>query len=70
MVLTKSERKEYNLIKQTIKGTPVKAKLVGPANIRLYGVGTPVVRQLGGNVGLSAYSVALAKVQVWAKRKR
>jgi hypothetical protein len=70
MVLTKSEKKEYEAIKRVIKGTPIKAIRVGPANIKLVGNGNTVVRQLGGNVGLSAYTVALAKVTVWSKRKK
>jgi len=61
MTLTKSEAKELANIKKIIKGTPIKATRVGPANIKLSGVGTTVVKQLGGNIGLSATTVAKAK---------
>lgn len=70
MVLTKSEKKELDKIREVIKGTPVKVKRVGPANVIISGVGSRVVSQLGSNIGVSALEVALAKVKVWAKRKR
>jgi len=68
MTLTKSEQRELNLIKRVVKGTPVKVKRVGPANVTISGVGTPITKQLGDRLG--AYTVALAKAKVWAKRQK
>ena len=70
MVLTKSEAKEFAALKRTTKGTKVTIKRIGPANVIIGGVGKPVVKQLGGNIGIGAMGVAKAKIRLSKKAKK
>jgi len=68
MVLTRKEKMELERLKKLTKGSRVKVTRVGPANVRISGFGTPVVKQLGTTTGLSARTVARAKLRLSRKR--
>lgn len=68
MTLTRNETKELLRLKKIAKGTPLKITMVGGSNVRLSGIGKSINKQLGGNVGLSAVTIAKAKVKSYLSR--
>ena len=70
--LSPNEKKEWDRLQRLTKGTTIKIRRVGPANVSITRGrgGKPTYKQLGGNVGLSATTMVKATKAVMKRRKR
>ena len=67
--LTKRENHELKIIRNKIRGTPIKVSVVrGTGNIKIFGGGfSPVYKGLTNNVGVSTKEVVRARVFLFKK---